>query len=217
MDAINIVIVDDHQIVCDGIKSMVLDSDRVNVAGEAADHYELMQVLEKVSPDVIVLDISLPGRSGVEIARELKQEGRPAKVLMLSASTDEENIIESIRAGANGFLPKDTSREEFIEAIYLVARGEEYFGANLSKVIYKSYSHHVKAAGEDLRPPGLSQRETEILKCLADGLCSKEIACRLNISTRTVEFHRAKILEKLGLCTTADLIKYAIKQGIVKL
>ncbi len=214
---IEIVIVDDHQIVRDGIKAMFFDCDRIKVTGEAAGYDELMQLLRQDVPDVVVLDISLPGKSGVEIACELRQKHEKVGILMLSANTDEENIIESIRAGANGFLPKDTSREELTEAISLVNRGEEYFGANLSKIIYKSYTHHVKAAREDTGPPCLSDREKETLKCLADGLCSKEIADKLNISTRTVEFHKAKILEKLDLRNTADLVKYAIKQGIVKL
>ncbi len=218
MSAIKVVVVDDHQIVRDGIKALFLTEYKINVTGEAADYEGLMKVLEKHIPDVIVLDISLPGKSGVEIAEILKKDYPDIKILMLSSKTEEENIINSIHAGANGFLPKDTSKEEFIEAITLINNNEDYFGEKLSRIIYSSYIKHLKTKDEKATPENtLSEREIETLKLLSDGLSSKEIASKLCISPRTVESHKANILSKLNLKTSADLIKYAIKNGIVEL
>jgi len=218
MSIIKLVIVDDHQIVRDGIKAMFLTDKTVKVIDEAGDYDSLMQVLAKQKPDILILDISLPGKSGVEITRELKEKDKEIKILMLSANTDEENIIAAVQAGANGFLPKDTSKEEFLEAVAVVNNNEEYFGAKLSKIIFNSYTSYVKSKKDnDKTQINLSERETATLKLLADGYSSKEIGEKLFISPRTVETHKANILTKLNLRNNADLIKYAIKQGIVKL
>ncbi len=217
MSIIKVVIVDDHQIIRDGIKAMFLTDKSIKVVAEASNYEDLIKVLSHHNPDIIILDISLPGKSGVDIAQELRNKYENIKILMLSANTNEENIVTSIQAGANGFLPKDTSKEEFTEAIKLINDNVEYFGAKLSKVIYSSYIHHVKAKKNDEQEICLSEREVETLKLLADGISSKEIASILCISSRTVETHKANILSKLNLKNNADLIKYAIKHGIVEI
>ena len=217
MEKIKVAIVDDHQIVRDGIMALLYNNDRIVVTGEAGGSDELMQLLERQTPDIVILDISMPERSGVEIARELKEKHERPRILMLSANADEENIVEAIRAGADGFLSKDTSKEELIEAITQVHGGEEYFGARLSKIIFKSYTQHLKAGRNDGEVPELSKRETSTLILLSDGLSTKEIAEKLHISPRTVECNKSNILGKLNLKTNADLIKYAIRQGIVRL
>jgi DNA-binding NarL/FixJ family response regulator len=217
MSIINIVIVDDHQIIRDGIQAMFLTSKSIKVIGEAADYEGLMKLLNIQIPDIIILDIALPGKSGVEITRELKEMNAETKILILSGKTDEQNIIDCIKAGANGFLSKDTSKEEFIEAITTVYNNEEYFGTSLSKTIYKSFVNQVKANHNKDSEIGLSAREIEIIKLLSDGLSSKEIGDNLFISPRTVESHKANILCRLNLKSSADLIKYAIKQGIIEL
>jgi DNA-binding NarL/FixJ family response regulator len=217
METIKVAIVDDHQIVRDGIKAMLLLSKNIKVIGEAADYLGLTKVLEKEIPEILVLDISMPGKSGIEITRELSESHPSIKILILSANTDEDSIIEAIKAGAKGFLPKDTPRDEFFEAINLVHSNEGYFGEKLSKIIYKSYIQHVKTGKNTNVEPSISERETEIINLLADGLSCKEIADTLFISPRTVESHKANILEKLNLKNNIELVKYAIKQGIVKL
>jgi len=215
MDLIKLIIVDDHQIVRDGIKAMFIASKTIKVIGEASGYEELVKLLEKIKPEIIILDINLPGKNGVEITHELKANFSEIKILILSANTDEESIIGAIKAGANGFLPKDTSKEEFISAINLVYNNEDYFGEKLSKIIYKSYVQHVKS--KSIADDSLSEREIEIVKLLADGLFSKEIADKLFISSRTVETHKNNILSKLNLKNNVELVKYAIKNGIVKL
>lgn len=217
MNVIKIVLVDDHQIVRDGIKAMLLTNKEIKVVAEADDYKSLMKILKEQTPDVLILDISMPGKSGVEITRELKEKDEDIKILMLSASTDEEHIVDAIQAGANGFLPKDTSKEEFVEAVKTVYNNEEYFGAKLSKIIFNSYTHHVKSKSSKETALFLTDRETDTLKLFADGYSSKEIAEKLFISPRTVESHKANILKKLKMKSSVDLIKYAIRQGIVRL
>jgi DNA-binding NarL/FixJ family response regulator len=217
MDVIKVVIVDDHQIIRDGMNAMFLTSKSIKVIGEAADYDELMQLLQRQDPDVIILDIALPGKSGVEITKELREKKKDIKILILSGNASEENIIDSIKAGANGFLPKDTSKDELIEAITLVYNNEEYFGSNMSKIIFKSYVNLVKTHKDGESGISLSEREIEIIKLLSDGLSSKEIGDKLFISSRTVESHKANILSKLNLKNCAEMIKYSIKQGIIKL
>lgn len=209
------IVVDDHQIVRDGIKAMFIVSKTIKVIGEAADGNELILLLSKLTPDIIILDINLPGKSGVEITKEIKENNPQIKILILSANTDEDSIIGAIKAGANGFLPKDTSKDEFVSAINLVFKNEDYFGEKLSKIIYKSYVQHVKT--KSISGNSLSEREIEIIKLLADGLSSKEIADKLFISSRTVETHKNNIISKLNLKNNVELVKYAIKHGIVKL
>jgi DNA-binding NarL/FixJ family response regulator len=217
MNSIKIVIVDDHQIVRDGIKAMLLPNKNIKVVGEAADYDGLMKILKVEAPDIIILDISLPGKSGIEITRELIEANNESKILILSANTDEESIIEVIKAGAKGFLPKDTSKDEFLVALNLVYNEEGYFGEKLSKVIYKSYIQYVKSIKSPEQEICLSEREIEIIKLLAEGLTSKEIADRLFISSRTVETHKNNIIKKLNLKNLVELLKYAIKHGIVRI
>jgi DNA-binding NarL/FixJ family response regulator len=217
MNSIKIVIVDDHQIVRDGIRAMLLPNKNIKIVGEAADYDGLMRILKVETPDVIILDISLPGKSGIEITRELIEGNNETKILILSANTDEESIIEVIKAGAKGFLPKDTSKDEFLVALNLVYNEEGYFGEKLSKIIYKSYIQHVKSIKSPEQEICLSEREIEIIKLLAEGITSKEIADRLFISSRTVETHKNNIIKKLNLKNLVELLKYAIKHGIVKI
>jgi len=217
MELIKVILVDDHKIVRDGIKAMTFLEKSIKIIGEASDYDSLTELLEKQLPDLIILDITLPGKTGTEIAEILKEKFPTIKILMLSANNDEDSIIEAIQAGAEGFLSKDTSREELLLAINSVCSGEGYFGEKLSKIIYKSYITYVKKNPENNTDANLSDREIEIIKLLSEGLCGKEIAEKLYISPRTVETHRANILAKLHLKNNIDLVKYAIKNNIVKL
>ncbi len=217
MSPITLVVVDDHQKVRDGIKAMLLCNKDIKIIGEAANCSELDEQLRDKQPDVIVLDISLPGKSGVEITKELMDKNPGTKILILTANTDEQSILDTIKGGASGFLNKDTLKEEFIEAIVSVHRGEGYFGEKLTKIIYKSYIQHVKSIGEKGKESGLTEREVQIVKLFSDGLSSKEVADALFLSPRTVESHKTNILEKLNLRNNVELVKYAIKQGIIEL
>lgn len=219
MPNIKIMLVDDHQIVRDGIKALLESLDNVQVIGEASNANELLEKLSISKPDIIVTDISMPDISGIELTKIIneKEEFSGIKVLILSMFTNEDFIFNAIKAGARGYLPKNTTRRELFEAVNTIYNGEEYFSESISNIILKSYVK--KAQNEDLadKKESLSVRETEILKLFAQGISNQEIADKLFISIRTVESHKNHIMQKLELKSTVDLIKFAIKNKIVEI
>lgn len=217
MNTIKVISVDDHKIVRDGIRAMLMGNKEIKLIGEASGKDELLCLLENSMPDLLLLDIAMPGTSGIEITKELTQTHPNLKILMLSANKDEESILNSVHAGTHGFLHKDSSKRELITAIKAVYNNDGYFSENLSKIIYNSYIKKVKEPAITDQEPCLSERETDIIKLLGEGISHKEIADKLNISPRTVETHKSNILAKLNLNNTIELVKYAIKEGIIEL
>jgi DNA-binding NarL/FixJ family response regulator len=216
MEPIKIMVVDDHKIVRDGIRALLIGQKTIKYIGDAEDAESLFNFLLKTQPDVLILDIILPGKSGVEITVSIKEKYPCIRILILSSNSDEETILSAVKAGANGFLSKDTSKEELITAIMAVATNEGYFGEKINKIIYKSYIEQVTS--QNGKPANcLSDREVEILTLLADGFTNKEIADKLFISPRTIDTHKANIMAKLNLSSTVELVKYAIRKGYIKL
>lgn len=210
-----ILIVDDHQIVRDGIKSLLEDQPDIVISGEAGNGEELMQLLPEKNVAVILMDISLPGQSGIELTSEVKLAWPDVKVLMLSMYMDEEVIIKAVRSGAMGYLEKNTTKKELISAIHALARGEEYYSDEVSRIIVR---HTLRKSREE-EPKGLqdvSKRELEILKLLAEGLTNQQIGEKLFISTRTVESHKTHVMQKLGLKTNIDLFRFLTRQGFLE-
>jgi len=217
-DPVKVIIVDDHKIVRDGIKAMLLCNKSFKIIADVSSGMELFEVLKTTEPHIIVLDIGMPQMDGVEITEYLSCNYPQIKVLVLSANTSEDCVISSIRAGATGFLPKESSREEFLKALDFVSRGDNYYGESISAIIYRSYVSILKKGDSpENGDPKLSEREMEVLKAFSEGLSFKEISEKLSISARTVETHKLNILAKLGLKTTVDMVKYAIKNGIISL
>ncbi len=209
-------LVDDHEIVRDGLRALLLGNQRIQLAGEASNAQDFFQLIKKEPPDVAILDIALPGMSGIDIARQLQQEHSPTQVLMLSANTQEAYVIAAVRAGARGFLSKDCSQEALLEAIEVVYRGDLYFGTNITHTVFKTFVKRIKEkASEPIEE--LSEREMQVLQSFAEGLSYKEIAHKLHITSRTVETHKKHIFEKLHFQNNVDLVKYAIKEGLVPL
>ncbi|MEI8202240.1 MAG: response regulator transcription factor [Bacteroidota bacterium] len=219
MKKIKIILVDDHQIVRDGIKSLLTGLDDIEIIGEAADSKELFGFIKQNVPDIIVLDISLKGLSGLEITKIISEEYPGIHVLILSMYTNEEYVYTAIKNGAKGYLPKNTTRKELVDAIHAINRGEEFFSEQISNIILKSYIRSIKGNNPQSEKPEskLTQRETEILKYFAKGVTNQEIAEKLFISIRTVESHKNHIMQKLELKTTMDLLKFAIKNKLVDL
>lgn len=216
MEKIKVVLVDDHRIVRDGIKSILLSEEDIEVIGEANSYNELQNILERVIPDIVVVDISLSDISGIEIVKILAIKHPSVRTMMLTMYTDEDFIFNSIKAGAKGYLPKNTTKKELIEAIRTVNRGEEYFSENIKNIMLKSY---IKKVHEDDKQVNysrvLTRREEEILKLCAQGFGNKEIAEKLFISARTVESHKNHIMNKLELKSNVELILFAIKNKII--
>ena len=217
MEKIKIILVDDHQIVRDGIKSLLTDVEDIDVISEAASYNELREKLKLQNPDIIVMDISLPEMSGIEITKLLSETYPNLKVLILSMYTGEDFIFNAIKSGAKGYLPKNTTRKEIIDAIRAVYNNQEYYSESISSVILKSYIQKAKTSyvEPDRLEDRLTQREIEILKHFAGGLSNLEIADKLFISQRTVESHKNHIMQKLELKSTVELIKMAIRYKIV--
>lgn len=220
MAKIKVLLVDDHQIVRDGIFALLIKEDDIEIVGEAGNGDELFEKLKFVKPDIIILDISLPKMSGIEIAGILRKDFPEIRIIVFSSYTDEETIFKSIRAGAKGFLPKDSMRDDLVEAIKKVHLGFEYLSEKIPNTILMDY---IKKSGStedkynNTKLGNLTKREREILKLVADGLSYKEIGAELFISVRTVETHKNNILQKLELKSTIDLVKFAIKNDLIDL
>jgi DNA-binding NarL/FixJ family response regulator len=219
MDKTRIFLVDDHPIVRDGIKALLVGHENYSIVGEAADGRELLDKLPDYKPDLVILDISLPKMSGIEITRIISEQYPEIKVLILSMHTGEDFIFNAIKAGAKGYLPKNTTRRELVDAINSLVAGDIYFNDAISNTILKSYIRKAQNKEEPAveTENALSPRESEILKMVAEGYTNPEISDKLFISIRTVESHKNHIMQKLKLKTTVDLVKFAIRKGIVEI
>ena len=210
---------DDHQLVRDGIKALLMSSEDITILGEASTGHECFEKIRIEQPDILILDISLPDTTGIEITKKVSELYPAVKILILSMYTNEDFIFNSVKAGAKGYLPKNTSREELLDAIHAISAGEEFFSDSISKIMLKSYVR--KAKDEDATSQGgpdlLTSREIEILRLFAEGFINKEISDQLDISIRTVETHKNHIMKKLELKSTVELIKYAIRNKIVEI
>jgi DNA-binding NarL/FixJ family response regulator len=216
MTKINIILADDHRIFRDGIKSLLSDIDIINIIGEASSGIELLNMLKTHKPDVVIVDISMPGLSGIEASRQIADLYPEVKIMILSMHTNEEFVINSIKAGAKGYLPKDTSKEELLEAIKTLNEGGEYYSKLVSDNFLKSYIKKIKVENSLMEHEELTQREIEILKLAASGIGNKEIADQLFISMKTVDAHKNHIMQKLKLKNTAEMVLYAVKNKIIE-
>lgn len=219
MESVDIFLVDDHQLVRDGIKALLAGIPDIRIIGEANNGSELLESIKRQSPHVILMDISLPDISGIDLTRMLSQSNPEIRVLILSMYTNEDFVFNAMKAGAKGYLPKNTSRKELLDAIYAIQDGHEFFSDSISKVILKRFLRQATQPETDTdeNPQPLTQREQEILKLFAEGHNNKEIGTRLGISIRTVESHKNHIVKKLGLKSTVEMVKFAIKNKIVEL
>ncbi len=219
-DSIDLILVDDHPIILDGLEAMLLGAPDIRVLGRALHGKALFDLLEKVTPHIIVLDLHLPKISGLEIAEQLRSDFPDIKVLILTAESDRATIVSATRKGIRGFLPKDCPRTELIQALQTIAQGGVYYAQSIAPIVFASFSEQVGGVGDTASSPPptvLSERELEVLKRFADGLSYKEIAAQLFISARTVESHKKSIFKKLNLNNHAELVKYAIKYELTSL
>ena len=211
MSPYHIVLADDHALVRQGLKRTLEENVDLEVVGEAGDGLELLDLLKKLTPHMVILDISMPKLRGIEAIREIKMEHPRVKVLMLTMHKEKEYLHQAMSAGADGyFLKKDVDTELF-SAIEKIRQGEIYVSHSLSQDLVEMWEE----IRHGFRKPILTNREREVLKLIAEGKSSKEIAALLFISVHTVERHRANLMEKLNMKKAADLVKYAIAKGYV--
>lgn len=215
MEKIRVILVDDHQIVRDGLKSILEQFDDIEVIGEAHDAKSLYFCLLNSIPNIILMDISLPDKSGIDITAELSSKHPDIGIIMLSMYISEEFILNAFKAGAKGYLPKNASKDELASAIRDIANGEEFYNEQITKILAKSTIR--KSTIEDASSSALSKREIEILTLYSKGYSNKEIADSLFISNRTVESHKNHIMQKLNLKSQVDMVKFAIKNNLIDL
>jgi DNA-binding NarL/FixJ family response regulator len=208
---IKILIADDHPVVRKGLKEIIQATSDMTVSGEASDGQEVLEKVMKIDFDVVVLDIAMPGRSGLDILKELKSGKPELPVLILSIHPEEQYAVRVLRAGASGYLTKDSAPDELITAIRKVSRGKKYISASLAeKLAYDLEISAVKPFHETL-----SDREYEVMCLIASGKTVKEIAEELFLSGKTISTYRSRILEKMKMRSSAELTHYAIKLGLV--
>ena len=209
-----IVLADDHALLRTGIKKIIEESEDMLVVGEASDGLELLDLLRKETPHLVILDISMPNLRGIEAASEIKQSYPEVEVLILSMHKKKEYLYHSFSAGAKGYVLKDDTDTELLTAIETIRKGGVYLSSLLATELTYDFIKVQNSGGK--APEGtLTLREREVLKLVAEGKTSEEISSLLFISSRTVQNHRANIMKKLNLKRTADLIKYAIRHGYV--
>lgn len=217
MEKIKVLIVDDHALIRDGLNAMLASQPDIVVVGEACSGNEAINKVEAFDPDIILMDIMMPGMSGIEASRLIKEDYPQMKVIFLSMEVTESFVTEAVQAGAAGYLPKDSRRNILLEAIRKVGEGGKYFSHTVSELVFeKFYENSLKGKRTIISEGGkISKREVEVLKLIASGFSNKEIAEKLFISGRTVDAHRNHIMQKLDIHSTADLVKYAIKNELI--
>jgi DNA-binding NarL/FixJ family response regulator len=213
---IRVAIVDDHGLLRQGIHSMLKDIDDIEVVGTASSGEEAVTLLSTLAPDVFLMDIVMRGMTGIEATRWIKEQSPQTLIILISSEVSKEYIGAGIKAGANGYLPKDSARETLVEAIRNVKSGRNYFSPEITGLVFQDFYLKEKE-GKGLpkkKTSDLSKREEEVLVLIASGKSLREIADELFISVKTVETHKQHIQEKLGLKNTAQLVKYAIEHNL---
>jgi len=210
---IRVLVADDHTIVRDGLVALLNSSGDCQVVAQAADGITTVELALKTHPDVVVVDISMPKLNGIEVVRRLTKELESARILVLTMHAEEEYVMHVVRAGAAGFLLKDSASAELLAAVRALAGGRGYFGTHASKVL----AQQVQKPHAPLEDPyrDLTSREREVFHLIVEGMTTKEIARQLGTSTKTAENHRFRVLDKLGARNTAELIRYAARHGLM--
>jgi len=217
-NTIRVVLADDHVFVRDGIKSLLENEANIEVVGEATDGLEALKIVDIVKPDLLILDIRMPNMTGIEVVEKLRSQNITVKIVMLSMHESEEYVLKSIKAGADGYLLKGSSKEEFLKAVHAVANGGKYFSGDISSILIGQLSNP-STAMETKQPLDeeqlITKREKEILKLLLSGKGNKEIAEALDISKRTAEVHRFNLMKKLKVKNLMELSNKAAEYSLL--
>ena len=210
-------IVDDHTIVRKGIRSLLENNEKIEIVGEAKNGNEAIDKFRQVIPDIVLMDFAMPILNGLEATRQIKRQFPEVKVLILSMYKDEEYIINCLKAGALGYVNKQTTPEDLLKAIDTVYKGGYFTSSSFSNNVIKKYIETSKEKDKKVSHDKLTSREVEILQLIAEGYSNKGMAKLLYISVKTVETHRTHLMDKLGKHNTVELTKYAIRKGIISI
>ena len=215
MPPIRILLADDHVVVRDGLRSLLERQPDMQIVGEAEDGRETVRLADEHSPDIVVMDISMPNMNGIEATRRIVASKPETGIVILSMHQDESYVLRSLKAGARGYLLKDSVRGDVIDAVRAVAQGRSFLTRKVSKLLQEDYVRQMERMGVEDSYEMLTAREREVLQLVAEGRTNKEVAGDLSISLTTVETHRTHILQKLGLHSVPELILYAVRKGII--
>lgn len=213
---LKVVLAEDHQLFREGLKAMLSVKEELEVVAEAKDGLETIRCIRKHTPDLLILDLSMPKLSGISVLNDVRNQYPDMKILVLTIHESDQYVLETFKAGANGYCIKDASREELLMAVDSVLAGKTFISPGIADEVMEGYLTGRKTLKEKSDWETITQREREVLKLLAEGYMNKEIGGLLNISTKTVEKHRANIMSKLDLHNAAALTAYAIEQGLVE-
>lgn len=216
MDTIRVLLAEDHTIVRKGLRSLLDRDIGIKIVGEAEDGREAVKKAEKLQPDVVVMDIAMPGLNGLEATRQLKKRFPEMKFIILTVHDNEEYILQTLRAGASGYLIKKAAPADLIEAIQAVHRGDSFLSPSISKTVIDEYIRQAEIKSEsDIIYGKLTNREREVFQLIIEGHKNREIGNLLHVSPKTVETHKANIMKKLNISSTAELVRYAMDKGLV--
>jgi two-component system nitrate/nitrite response regulator NarL len=214
MKKIPIIIADDHVLIRDGIKALLQTIEEFDVIGEATDGEELIKLIDTLNPEIVLLDITMPNKTGIQVINEIKQYNHAVKFIMLSMHDNPEYVLKSVQAGALSYLLKNTDHEEIIKAVKSVSEGHKYFSPDIYSIILNGLANPDLIKSNQIGD-SLTKREREILKEVSMGLSTKLIADKLCISVRTVETHRINLMKKMEVHNSAELIKKAMDMSII--
>lgn len=215
-----VLLVDDHEIFSDGIMAIIRNLDSIQILGNVTSGEDAVNKLDSMQPDIIIMDVMMSGMNGFEATRIIKEQNPEIKVLILSSEVTRDYVSMGIKSGIDGYITKQCGKNELIEAIKTISAGKQFFNSAITNLIFEDFYSSQRAGDKRqkrLKSSELSKRENEVLELIADGKSNQETADLLFISIKTVETHKMNILEKLGLKNTAELVKYAIKNGIITL
>jgi two-component system response regulator NreC len=215
MRKIRILLADDHKLMRSGLRLLIEQQPDLSVVGEAGDGREAVSMAKSLRPDVTVMDIGMPNLNGIEASHQITHSHPEIAVVMLSMHADESYVLRALKAGAKGYLLKDSAEADLIRAVRAVAGGKSFFSPVVSKVLLDDYMRKLKRSGAEDAYDLLTPREREILQLVAEGKSNKEVANLLNLSVYTVETHRSNIMQKLNLRGIPELILYAVRKGII--
>ncbi len=214
--SIKIILADDHKIIREGLHALLEKNQNMEVVAEAQDGLTTVRLAKKLLPDIVIMDIGMPDMNGIDATRQIISETKDIRVIALSMHSDRRFVLQMLKAGASGYLLKDSAFEELELAIMTVMSGQPYLSPKITDVVIKEYIHNIPA-NETTAFSALTAREREVLQLLAEGKTTKQIAVYLNISVKTIETHRQQVMEKLNMHSIAELTKYAIREGLTSL
>ena len=215
MKQIRVLLADDHTLIRAGLRRVAEAQPDIAVVGEAENGRQAVSMSQSLKPDVVVMDIGMPSLNGIEASRQIQAARPDTQIVMLSMHSDETYVLRALRAGAKGYLLKDSAEEDLARAIHAAAEGRSFFSPAVSKVLLEDYMRTLQRSGSEDSYDLLTPREREILQLVAEGNSSKEIGNLLHLSVYTVETHRARIMQKLNFKGIPELILYAVRKGIV--